>query len=646
MKRQNQIAMALLATNAIIFTAITLNKTYDLQMGNLSKQFINLKKKIKQNKQLNYQKMLEEILIEISKKIDPLENLIKKGFQTDLQKSLDSFYIDPKLKQFLQNKLEILFSNQNDMIKQAKPMPIKVKNHEIISPVMNMPLKEISVIQTQMDTLPNNKEPNIFKILLGTMACVIALNTPTNLASTNTNDAFVLETIEDIEFFFKTISLSENSSLTQSMPYLETDERIQNILASDKSYEEKFNYILILNGISLEEKIEIILQSKDTNDINIFQFLSSKTNIPVRVSMNHIIHSDTSNPSTILNFILTSKSLTLEEKVWYALLIPNISFETVLKSLLTIENASQDQIVKYIMNSDLVSFKTLMDTLLQLPNISSEKIVEYISYYQISYKDNFDTAYNAISLKSLEQYINNIEILSEDEKVDLIWNLLEEYTLDDKIQLILDFYEISYQDYIKIYYSKQNELTEKNRIILKLFERVNLEKEEYILKNYNFQSKDQLDILIAGCAAEGKKNYDDLYWVANIFFNRITNPKYANAFGINPYSQFIAKGQFEVYWNETYKDYLNNSSSENNSIFALAKQALYDMFYLGYDGIEHSYLEFRSWDTTDFSNIYIVKGGNRYKFTMNEATRIIYENLLEDNRIEINSKQKRTRKKD
>lgn len=54
------------------------------------------------------------------------------------------------------------------------------------------------------------------------------------------------------------------------------------------------------------------------------------------------------------------------------------------------------------------------------------------------------------------------------------------------------------------------------------------------------------------------------------------------------------------------------------------------MFYLGYDGIVHSYTGFRSWDTVNYSNNITVIGGNRYGNRMSESIRIQYDALKKE----------------
>ena len=67
------------------------------------------------------------------------------------------------------------------------------------------------------------------------------------------------------------------------------------------------------------------------------------------------------------------------------------------------------------------------------------------------------------------------------------------------------------------------------------------------------------------------------------------------------------------------------------------------MFYAAYEGIEHNWTEFRSSGTIEFSNNQAIDytnctitKGNRYGGrVMNESSRIIYDNLLKEETVEI-----------
>lgn len=266
-------------------------------------------------------------------------------------------------------------------------------------------------------------------------------------------------------------------------------------------------------------------------------------------------------------------------------------------------------------------FKTLFAYILSLDDLTKDQLTDYLTLYHASY--------NEVTLEDLVNYILEIDFFTSEEQINCIWTILSQYPLDYRIAFILDFHKITYRDYIDLFRKNQKEYSAKEMRIIQLFKKVNLEKEAYILKNYAFESKQQLDEVVAGGAAEGANSYDDLYCVANVFFNRITHPYYAQK-GENPYFQFIEPKQFSVYGSGSYLKYLYPLNYQYDQKYQLAKLAFYDMFYLGYVGIVHNYTEFRSWDTFTYSDHYVVSRGNRYGNPMSDTVRIQYEQLQKE----------------
>lgn len=634
MRKMNQMQMALIAVNSIFIASALLHSNYKKDIEKLAQRYFLLKKRIKQNNIQDYKKVMNEFFGEIVKKVGPIEELVQKGFLNDVETFMQTVKFDPKIKKFIQDAMEGLFleqttrniSNEEKMIPKAKITNTEFKDLTIskTTPCFNVPAEPIVTELTS-----KNLEKNFFKTFMGSMALIITLNSfgVEIIESENTiitevienQKNIVAETIEDLNVF-----LENFTDRTLDIKFDDKQTMI-NILNSDLSYEKKFNQIFLLKDYTFDEKIDIILSSYETSYQNIFDYILSKSSIPIDIKMDKIMNSTITNTTNIMNYIVESKYLTVEEKVWYVLTMSNESYEKRFKALLTIENATQNQIIKHIINSDIISFKNIFDNILKLENLTKEQFLDYISYYNSIYSNQFNEKYNAISIQAISSYILNTNFLTKEEQVDCIWNLLENYTLNDKINFVLNLYQITYSDYINLLSLKQKNLSEEHFMICRFFDKVNQEKEIYIIAKY-FDSKAQLDKVVAGCAAEGSYHYNDLYAVANVFFNRTTNIRYAKKYGKNPYYQFIAKGQFEVYSNGAYLKYLNSNSGKA----ALAKQAFYDMFYNNYEGIQHSYLEFRSWDTVDFSNNIFVKGGNRYGVQMNEKTRILYSDLMEE----------------
>jgi len=185
---------------------------------------------------------------------------------------------------------------------------------------------------------------------------------------------------------------------------------------------------------------------------------------------------------------------------------------------------------------------------------------------------------------------------------------------------------------LTLLFENEENLTEEEKIFLDLFDKVNTLRIDYVLETYQIENISQMCTAVAGIAAEGCEEYKDLYWVANTLFNRATHPYYSKK-GINPYKQLISPGQFAVYISPTsgaYLKYLYPKKIAQAKKYELAKQAFLDMFVKGMDGIEHNYVEFRSWGTVSFSNNIAVKGGNRYGIELSEKNRVIPDSLKKE----------------
>ena len=128
---------------------------------------------------------------------------------------------------------------------------------------------------------------------------------------------------------------------------------------------------------------------------------------------------------------------------------------------------------------------------------------------------------------------------------------------------------------------------------------------EYSLSGYEF------DVVVAVVAGEFDKNLDDALAVVSVILNRCDSKNWVKWAGSSPYDQVIAPGQFEVYFEDYYLPYMPNGSKYGSSKYEIAKQAVID----GINGIRNNeYLGFRAWWLTNYSDKYIVSGGNRYGY--------------------------------
>lgn len=129
-------------------------------------------------------------------------------------------------------------------------------------------------------------------------------------------------------------------------------------------------------------------------------------------------------------------------------------------------------------------------------------------------------------------------------------------------------------------------------------------------KTYNLDDY-EFNVVVAVVAGEFDENYDDALGVVSVILNRCDSDKWRSWAGTTPYQQVIRAGQFEVYFSGSYLKYMPGGSLYGGTKYNISKQAVLD----GFNGIRNnSYLGFRAWWVTGYSDKYIVTGGNRYGY--------------------------------
>lgn len=669
MRKNN--AKVIIMIDVIILTIIKLNKTYRPLLNELATQYVKLKKQMENNKQSNeyrvaFAKILEDAKITIGgfgklmqEVLDSIQeaNQYKRTSQTSQTSSFHKSenieyltkneigipilacagadlngimstqkyeWMDETIQTYLYQKLEDMSKFLNDGMWSPLLAPMRVSSNEIISDAI-----AINGIGN-MEWEGSDIKSSFFATLCVTTALIMFLNSlgafnlGMNLGRESSYiNSLIMEDLDDLFFGITnqqvhSLSSSQTDRIEHTYP---VEQKIEMILASNDTYKEKFDRIFNLEGVSLDQGINAIIHSDATSYVNIFNYILSMDQLQQFEKMEYIISSGIATYEEMFSFIVSMKDLNIEEKIWYALLIPNDSFEVVFNDLFTIEGATRDQVIQSVIQADIVSFDSLFAAIIKIDGLTKEELISYLISYQASY--------NSITDEDLIQYVLNLNIFTQSEKIDCIWTLLNKYPLNARVKTILDFYNMTYEDFLDLYKLKNN-LTKEQSIVWDIVQRVNAEKEQYILEHYNFDSKDQLDVVVSVCSAEGARSYWDLYWVANTIFNRITNSGYVKKYGTNPYDQVIAPEQFTVYEDGFYLPYLCLRNSWYEQKFELARQAFYDMFYVGYNGIAHNYIEFRGWRIDTFSDTYIVSGGNRYGNEMKEENRIQDDNLYKE----------------
>ena len=129
-------------------------------------------------------------------------------------------------------------------------------------------------------------------------------------------------------------------------------------------------------------------------------------------------------------------------------------------------------------------------------------------------------------------------------------------------------------------------------------------------KNYSLSSH-EFDVVVAVVAGEYGGDLNDALAVVSVILNRCDSKSWSSWAGKSPYKQVIAKGQFEVYLKDYYLAYMPGGSKYGSTKYEVAKQAVID----GLNGIRNnSYMGFRAWYLTNYSNKYVTVGGNRYGY--------------------------------
>jgi len=129
-------------------------------------------------------------------------------------------------------------------------------------------------------------------------------------------------------------------------------------------------------------------------------------------------------------------------------------------------------------------------------------------------------------------------------------------------------------------------------------------------KHYDL-TDEEFDVVVAVVAGEFDKNLNDALGVVSVILNRCDSEKWSKWAGTSPYLQVIKPGQFEVYFDNLYLAYMPGGNKYGTEKYNIARQAVLD----GLNGIRNNeYLGFRAWWISNYSDKYIVSGGNRYGY--------------------------------
>ncbi len=157
-------------------------------------------------------------------------------------------------------------------------------------------------------------------------------------------------------------------------------------------------------------------------------------------------------------------------------------------------------------------------------------------------------------------------------------------------------------------------INENNYVSLDTFNTIALtndDKVDIILEKYNL-TYNEFKVIVGVVLAEADDTYEDAYAVINTLYNRthsknwvgFADNKFGKGKGNSMYYQAIMPNQFTVYASGSYKKHMNNTDS-------LGYQAIIDFLYT--ENMMHDYLSFRAdYIKVDGSESYSPKGNNYF----------------------------------
>lgn len=216
---------------------------------------------------------------------------------------------------------------------------------------------------------------------------------------------------------------------------------------------------------------------------------------------------------------------------------------------------------------------------------------------------------------NLNKIANSVSLLFEEEDITVIEEKIEDLTLEELPSLDV----MSSQIEEKLEETKEEETSTEVEESTPLY---SIDASKYMSneamgfvvtednKHYSL-TEEEFNVVVAVVAGEFDKNLNDALAVVSVILNRCDSEKWSKWAGNSPYSQVIRPGQFEVYFDDLYLVYMPGGSKYGTEKYNIARQAVLD----GLNGIRNnSYLGFRAWWISNYSDKYIVSGGNRYGY--------------------------------
>lgn len=251
--------------------------------------------------------------------------------------------------------------------------------------------------------------------------------------------------------------------------------------------------------------------------------------------------------------------------------------------------------------------------------IGSQLLIVGIFFVTVFNNDvRLETHVSTIHNENLNKIATSVSLLFEEEEQDItsIESKMEDLTLEELPSLDVIEEDLNKQE------EKETETKEEEDVVVESQPLYSIDASKYISnesmgfvitednKHYEL-SEYEFNVVAAVVAGEFDKNLNDALGVVSVILNRCDSEKWSKWAGNSPYSQVIRAGQFEVYFDGIYLDYMPGGSKYGTDKYNIARQALLD----GLNGIRNNdYLGFRAWWISSYSDKYIVQGGNRYGY--------------------------------
>lgn len=217
---------------------------------------------------------------------------------------------------------------------------------------------------------------------------------------------------------------------------------------------------------------------------------------------------------------------------------------------------------------------------------------------------------SVVNNDNLNKIATSVSLLFEEEKIEVIEKKLDDIVISELPSIDTINENVEKQPDVK----KEEIIDSKPLYSIDAEKYINNESMGFVVSEGNKQydlSDNQFDVLVAVVSSEFDKDLNDALAVVSVILNRCDSDKWIKWSGPSPYDQVVKAGQFEVYSSGAYMAFMPNGSRYGTSKYEIAKQAVLD----GLNGIRNnSYLGFRAWWISGYSDKYIVNGGNRYGY--------------------------------